>query len=122
MKLHVSGGDIQLQPGSGILSDGSVQILNRDSSAILDTSFLTNSVEQSFTFPNFSGTFGLLEANQTWTGLNKFEASSNSTIYVGSSTKTGCIVLGDSDGAGVTYVTANDGVLSASTTKPNFCQ
>jgi hypothetical protein len=34
----------------------------------------------------------------------------------------GCLILGDSDGDGVTYVTADDGVLSASTTKPSFCE
>lgn len=80
------------------------------------------SADQTFTFPNTSGTFGLLQADQTWSGLNKFEASSNSTIYVGSSTKSGCIALGDSDGDGIAYVIANDGVLTASTTKPSFCQ
>ncbi len=88
--------------------------------AILDTGSLLGS--RTFTFPNASGTFGLLEANQTWNGLNTFEASTNSTIYVGSSVKSGCIALGDSDGSGITYITANDGVLSASSTKPSICQ
>ena len=37
-------------------------------------------------------------------------------IFLGSSTRPGCIVMGDSDGSGVTYITVNDGVLSASTT------
>lgn len=77
---------------------------------------------KNFTFPNASGTFGLLEPDQTWNGLNKFEAGTNSTIYIGSSAKSGCIALGDSDGNGITYVTANDGVLTASTTKPSTCQ
>jgi hypothetical protein len=39
-----------------------------------------------------------------------------------SSVKSGCIAMGDSDGSGVTYITANDGVLSASATKPSTCQ
>jgi hypothetical protein len=30
--------------------------------------------------------------------------------------------MGDDDGVGVTYVTANDGVLTASSTKPGNCQ
>ena len=81
-----------------------------------------DATNQTFAFPDYSGTFGLLEANQTWTGLNKFEASTNSTVYVGSATKSGCLVMGDSDGSGVTYVTANDGVLSATTTQPSICQ
>lgn len=87
---------------------------------ILDFSLLTSN--KTFTYPNTSGTFGLLEANQTWTGLNKFEASTNSTIYVGSSVKSGCIALGDSDGSGITYVTANDGLLTASAIQPSICQ
>jgi hypothetical protein len=49
------------------------------------------------------------------------------TMLVGSisigqpSTVPGCIILGDSDGVGVTYVTANDGVLSSSATRPATC-
>jgi hypothetical protein len=52
----------------------------------------------------------------------------SATVYVGSSSggyqgqTPGCIVMGDSDGVGVTYVTANDGVLSATITKPSNCQ
>ena len=88
--------------------------------AVLDFSPLA--ADKTFTFPNISGTFGLLETDQTWSGLNKFEASMNSTIYVGSSVKSGCIAMGDSDSSGVTYITANDGVLTASTTKPSTCQ
>lgn len=86
----------------------------------INTSEITDN--QSVKFQNDSGTLPLLESSQTYTGLNKFEADSNSTIYVGSSTKSGCITLGDSDGDGVTYITANDGVLTASATKPAICQ
>lgn len=54
----------------------------------------------------------------------------NTTLYIGGadfnfppSTKTkGCLVMGDSDGDGVTYITVNDGVLTASATKPSICQ
>ena len=88
---------------------------------ILNFSGLDTS-NKTFTFPNQSGTLGLIEADQTWSGLNKFEAGTNSTIYVGSSVKSGCIAMGDSDGSGVTYITANDGVLSGSSTKPSICQ
>lgn len=46
----------------------------------------------------------------------------NSTLFLGTSSTPGCIAMADSDGSGVTYMTANDGVLSASSTKPSFCQ
>lgn len=54
----------------------------------------------------------------------------NTTLYIGGadsdlspgSKLTGCLVMGDSDGDGVTYITANDGVLTASATKPTICQ
>lgn len=42
-----------------------------------------------------------------------------STHQIGSSTNKSCLVLGDIDGAGVTYVTALDGVLTASMTACN---
>jgi hypothetical protein len=34
---------------------------------------------------------------------------------------TGCLIMGDSDHEGITYITVNDGVLSASATKPAIC-
>ncbi len=46
----------------------------------------------------------------------------DSTIILGNSTTPACIEAADSDGSGVSYITVNDGVLSASTTKPSFCQ
>jgi hypothetical protein len=86
----------------------------------LDFNSLT--AQRLYTYPDATGTLVLLQSSQTFTGLNRFEASSNSTIYIGSASKSGCIALGDSDGSGITYVTANDGVLSASSTKPGICQ
>jgi len=46
----------------------------------------------------------------------------SSTIAIGDATHPGCIVMGDSDGGGVTYLYTLDGVLYATTTKPDFCQ
>lgn len=120
-----SGGNVEfrtgLKVGSGTYGVYKFFDPSQSNAGVLDFS-LINSSNKTFTFPNVSGTFGLIEGDQTWNGLNKFEASSNSTIYVGSSTKTSCIALGDSDGSGITYVTVNDGVMTASTTKPSFCQ
>ena len=104
--------------GSGNFGRFIVENLN-GGRAYLDFSELSG--ERTFTFPSTTGTFGLLESDQTWTGINRFEGS-NSTVYVGSTTTPGCIVMGDTGGGAVTYVTANAGVLTASTTKPNNCQ
>lgn len=48
--------------------------------------------------------------------------AASSTLAVGASAVPGCLVMGDSDGSGVTYVTVANGVLSATTTKPAVCQ
>ncbi len=99
-----------------------IDILNHDNTifSTLDFSSVTNN--SIFKFPDNSGTISLLESDQTFTGVNKFEASENSTLYIGSSIKSGCIALGDSDGSGVTYITANDGILSATASKPTICE
>lgn len=107
--------------GSGTGSDGTFTFDSGGGAVIFDLSNLAGAGGKFFTFPNAEGTFGLLQTDQTWTGLNKFEGS-NSTVYVGSTATPGCIVLGDTGGSSVTYVTANAGVLSASSTKPSNCQ
>jgi hypothetical protein len=120
-----TGGDIIFEAGNGSEGDGRYMFHAHDqtTSGILDFSALNSvSGDRTFFFPHASGTLGLLESNQTWMGLNKFEATATSTVYIGSATKSGCLVMGDSDGNGVTYVTANDGVLTATTTKPDICQ
>ncbi|KKN05251.1 hypothetical protein LCGC14_1089220 [marine sediment metagenome] len=48
--------------------------------------------------------------------------TASTTLAIGSPILTGCIVMGDSDGAGITYVTALNGVLTATTTQPSICQ
>ncbi len=120
------GGDIIFYSGFRYGSGdwGKFKFLNYGQTStfgILDFSTLTGA-DKTFTFPNASGVIGILPANQTWSGLNKFQSSSNSTIYVGSSSLPGCIALGDTTGSGITYITANGGVLSASSTKPSNCQ
>lgn len=116
------GGDVILSTVSGSGGDGRIILAHIGSGqAILDVNSLS-SPDKTYSFPNLSGTFSLLEADQTFTGLNKFESSTSSTIYVGSASNTGCIALGDDDGNGVTYVTVNDGLLTASISKPSTCQ
>ena len=48
--------------------------------------------------------------------------TASSTIRVGDINKTSCLELGDSDGSGITYITVNNGVLTATTTKPTICE
>ncbi len=48
--------------------------------------------------------------------------NASSTVYIGDATHSGCIVMGDSDNSGVTYITVNNGVLTATTTKPAICK
>lgn len=65
--------------------------------------------------------------NSSMTDVYLGSASGNANahakkIYLGSSFTPGCIIMGDSDGSGLTYITVNDGVISASTTAPGACQ
>lgn len=84
--------------------------------------------DKTFTFPNASGTFSLLESNQNFSGINTFSnpvnnfiSSSDSTVHIGADGVPGCLVMGDSDSSGVTYITVNDGVMDISVTKPSNC-
>ena len=50
-------------------------------------------------------------------------AGVSSTVRIGSASLTGCLELGNSDGSGgINYITVLNGVLSATTTKPNNCE
>jgi len=56
-------------------------------------------------------------------GSSNAVASAHATkIYLGSASIPGCIIIGDSDGSGVTYITVNDGAINASITPPSACQ
>jgi len=124
------GGDILFSVGNGLAGGSPGRFVfdpkNGSADVVLDFNSVTGNLPNThkiFSFPNVAGTITILQANQTFSGLNKFEATTtNSTIYVGSSTKSGCIAMGDSDNSGITYITANDGVLEATTTKPSICQ
>jgi len=49
-------------------------------------------------------------------------ASATTTMYIGDATHSGCIVMGDSDLGGLSYITILDGTVAATTTKPAICQ
>jgi hypothetical protein len=48
--------------------------------------------------------------------------NTDSTVYIGDATHSGCLAMGDSDGAGISYITVLNGVLTASDVKPAICQ
>jgi len=48
--------------------------------------------------------------------------TASTTVYIGAAGFPGCIANQDTDGAGFTYLTTLDGVLSATSTKPNICR
>ena len=80
-----NGGDVVLlggnKAGTGI--GGLIKLKNGSSVqfATLNTSLLASS-DKTFQFPNLSGTFGLLEANQTWSGDNAFSKGTSATTTV----------------------------------------
>lgn len=122
------GGSIELNGGT-TSTHGSVDIygdvirlFNRSlgGSASLDISTVT--ADRTVAFPNASGTFVLLEVENIFSNpVNKFISGTDSTVHIGADGIPGCIAMGDSDGSGITYITANDGVLSASSTPPANC-
>jgi len=87
--------------GQLIISGGSRNVnLDINNASAIENRFVN--------FPDKDGTFALLEGSAT------------STIKIGDIKS--CIVMADSDGSGVGYVTMNDGVLTATTTQPSNCQ
>lgn len=95
---------------------------NGNGNGELDFTNLDSFISKVFTFPNASGTFSLLEIKNIFSNpVNKFISSSDSTVHIGADGIPGCLVVGDSDSNGVTYVTANNGVLNASAIKPSNC-
>ena len=81
-------------------------------------------VSPTSTIPSF------VVANNTYVGIETQNpsttlqvAGASSTIRIGNSSLPGCLEMGNSDGsAGINYVTFLNGVMTATTTKPNNCQ
>lgn len=77
--------------------------------AVNGTEFISDSRALSVTSGVFAGKLTVSE-------------STNSTQYLGSATRTGCLVIGDTDGAGVSYCTLLDGTMTCTSTQPGICQ
>lgn len=46
----------------------------------------------------------------------------STTIGIGNAYQTGCIIMGDNDGAGVSYIYSLDGTLYATSVQPSICK
>jgi hypothetical protein len=144
-----AGGDISIQGGEGILGNfakikvggsgyGDIKFITAhdknfifnqglSGNGLLDFHSIT-SIDRTFVFPDASGTISLLESTQEFSGVNTFSSpvtnfvnESNSTVHIGANGFPGCIVMGDSDNTGVTYITVKNGKINTSTTKPANC-
>lgn len=75
--------------------------------ATFDISSITG-IRKVFSFPDFSGTFGLLEATQKWTGVNTFSAGASATTTVnfgemGDATSHVCFNTKNTDGDDISF-------------------
>jgi hypothetical protein len=76
-----------------------------------------------FKFPDFSGTLGVLEADQTWTGANTFDQGSIGTAtinfgHMGSSTSHVCFNTKNTDGQDVSFFIVGTSIV----VEANVCQ
>ncbi len=107
-----NGGNIEILPGQarGTGSPGVVKVyspLAGGTAGVLNFNLITTA-DKTFTFPNFSGTFGLLENNQAWTGTNTFNQGATGTTTVnfgqmGSSTSHACFNTKNTDGNDISF-------------------
>jgi len=76
-----------------------------------------SSTDKVFTFPNFSGTLGLLEIDQTWSGTNTFSKGASATTTVdfgtlGDATSRACFNTKDAvTGGDVSFYIANGAMV-----------
>jgi hypothetical protein len=118
-----SGGDIVITGGDGLAvnsSGGNVSIRSGSktgSGEIGVIQFSSGGANRLFKFPNFSGVFGLVEADQTWTGTNTFNkgASATTTVnfgMIGDATSRACFNTKDAaTGGDVSFYIANGAIV-----------
>lgn len=129
-----NSGDVVMNLNPGTSGYGHLKISQNGGMSYANLDFSVIDVDQTYTFPNATGTIPLLGLDQEFTGSNTFSGQTtftnqvtnfisdpNSIVHIGADGFPGCIVMGDSDGSGVTYITADNGVLSASTSAPANC-
>jgi hypothetical protein len=108
MRIFVGGAQLIGGGSSDPVIGGRLSIADNhtQSEAFLDISPLEGSI-QTFSFPNFSGTFGLLEVDQTWTGNNTFSKGTGTTTVTfgtpGDATSHVCFNTKNTDGADISF-------------------
>jgi hypothetical protein len=136
-----NGNDFILSAGELAGAPGSIHFMNESDESSVTLAYDAAAGEPGFNLTMSGGLQSYLHLHRAngYFGINTEvplasfhvvdDISNKSTLRVGAgdpsrhgNSTPGCFVLGDSDGDGVTYITANDGVLSATTTKPSTCQ
>ena len=103
------GGDVRLIPGPVSGTPGAPGKILFGSFGV-EASFDLNSLstERTFSFPDISGTFGLLEVDQKWTGTNTFSKGTAATTTVnfgemGDATSHVCFNTKNTDGQDISF-------------------
>jgi len=124
----LTGGGLPANGGSIIMTaqrHGNINLLAQDGGSVSIIASGTMNLEGSETMNltggniNFSGP--IMSQMEFKNPVNKFVNDSNSTVHIGADGFPGCIVMGDDDSSGVSYITVNDGVMNVTTTKPSNC-
>jgi hypothetical protein len=102
--LNIKGAEVNLEPGYV----GHVSIKDRVSGKMAKFDVSNLDQDNMFTFPNTPGTFGLLEANQTWSGSNVFSKGQSATTTVtygeiGDVTSRSCFNTKNTDGQDISF-------------------
>ena len=107
---------------TGSISSSSARIIQAEGAgeAYLQTRLLKQA--HHFAFPNTDGTFGLLEADQTWTGNNTFSKGTGTTTVnfgtMGDVTSHACFNTKNTDGQDVSFYIVGTSIV----VEANACQ
>jgi hypothetical protein len=115
-KGQISGTLLEPNYPGGLLSPNNDQSLNTTDSV----TFGTLDISGTTTLATTNGNVGIGTTNPD-TKLH-IQDTSSTTLTIASSSLSGCIKMGDSDGGGFSYITILNGTITATTTKPSVCK
>ncbi len=91
--------------------------------ALLYGTFNATPASQTLRVNGSLSTLGNLGAGTSTPAYNlEVSGSASTTVMIGSGALTGCLGIGDTDQAGITWCTALDGILTCTPTKPQQCK